>query len=335
MIRSQISRQLDDSLQSATQGLIRAARIREMEARSARGQVVDAVDELRIPDRTLYLIDSVGRPVKPPAADDWIREAAVTAVRLGTANVTHHARREFRLRLYATTFRLNSGATWVAAATADDADLDGRYASLIAAFSAAALIALVLVAGGGWLLVQKSTRPIELSIEQMRRFMAEAAHELRTPLTVLRSRAEVTLQQPRDAASYVASLDSIAAESRRLGTIVEDLLMLARADAGQRRIDRQRVYLDDLALDAAGAARAMATAKGVSLDVADFEEAAVDGDPALLRQLLMIVLDNAVKFTPSGGKVTVSVRQLAGGTAVTVTDTGIAGIAPHDIAEDL
>src|SRR5579871_1221880 len=81
VIASQLSRQLDDSLQSATMELIRAARIREMEARSARGQVMDAVEELRIPDRTLYLLADNGAPIKPAAADQWIRDAAVSAAK--------------------------------------------------------------------------------------------------------------------------------------------------------------------------------------------------------------------------------------------------------------
>ena len=76
VIHSQFSQQLDNSLRNATRELIRAARIREMEAKSAHGAVVDAVDELHIPDRSLYLLDSAGHPVKPLVASDWIRVSA-------------------------------------------------------------------------------------------------------------------------------------------------------------------------------------------------------------------------------------------------------------------
>ena len=79
----------------------------------------------------------------------------------------------------------------------------------------------------------------------MRRFMADAAHELRTPITILRTRAEVALQQPREAANYVDALRGVEAEARRLGTIVDSLLVLARADTGERQIDKERVFLDD------------------------------------------------------------------------------------------
>src|SRR2546430_15229940 len=78
-------------------------------------------------------------------------------------------------------------------------ELEDEYASLIEAFGAAALAALLLVVGGGSLLVRKPSAPIERSMEQMRRFMADAAHELRAPVTILRTRAEVALGQDRDA----------------------------------------------------------------------------------------------------------------------------------------
>src|SRR6185437_6804768 len=112
-------------------------------------------------------------------------------------------------------------------AVADKVELEDRYASLIATFGAAAAAALLLVVAGGWFLVRKSTAPVERTIEHMRRFMADAAHELRTPLTVVRSRADVALQQPRSPAEYAEALRGIERESRRLGSIVDDLLILA------------------------------------------------------------------------------------------------------------
>ena len=320
-IRSQMSRHLDDSLRLAVGELMRAARIRELEARTARGAVVDAVDELHIPDRALYLLATDGSLVKPPVADAWIEAAARTAAQRGSVDreVSLAGR---RLRLHAERFTV-PGRTYVGAAVADVVELEDQYAALIGAFGAAALAGLVLVAAGGWLLVRKSTGPVEASMETMRRFMADAAHELRTPITVLRSQAEVALQRERDAEGYAAALRRVESEAERLGATVEDLLTLARADAGERPVERRRVFLDDLALDAASGARALATKRGVALEVGRFEEAVVTGDPALLRQLLMIVLDNAVKFTPGGGRVRVSAAAPSGQAEVVVEDTGV------------
>ena len=331
VIRYQLSQQLDGSLHSATQELVRAARIREVEAAGARGRVIDAVDELNIPDRTLYLLDPQGNPVKPDTAADWIRSAAREAAASGRITIERDFPDQESLRLHALRFRLASGRALVAVAVADQIELEDRYADLIAAFAAAAFAALVLVAAGGFLLVRKSTAPIERSMIFMRRFMADAAHELRTPITVLRTRAEVALQQPRDAEHYVSALLGVEAEARRLGGIVDSLLVLARADAGERQIERERFFLDDVAIDAAGAERIVARQKGVEVTVEEFEEAPVVGDPALVRQLIMILLDNAVKFTDSGGEVHVRVSLHEGVPTFAVQDTGI-GINRDDLS---
>jgi signal transduction histidine kinase len=330
VIGRQFARQLDDSLHDATVELERAARIREMESKTARGQVVDAVEELHIPDRALYLFGSAGEPVTPRRADAWISRAASDAARVGSLERDQNPNRGHTLRLYAERFTLASGTPMVAVAVADKIELEDRYASLIATFGAAAAAALLLVVAGGWLLVRKSTAPVERTIEHMRRFMADAAHELRTPLTVVRSRAEVALQQPRARPEYEDALRGIERETRRLGSIVEDLLILARADAGERPIARERVYLDDLTLDAAGAASAVAQAKGVTLELDEFDEAPVEGDPTLLRQLVMILLDNAVKFTGRGGRVHVRVGAPSERPTLVVEDTGV-GIAPEQL----
>jgi signal transduction histidine kinase len=213
---------------------------------------------------------------------------------------------------------------------ADRVELEDKYADLIAAFAGAASAAVLLVAAGGFFLVRKSTAPIERSMNFMRRFMADAAHELRTPITVLRTRAEVALQQTRTPESYVSALTAIEAESRRLGGIVDSLLVLARADAGDLPLRREKFFLDDVVVDAASAERVVATQKNVEVTVDEFEETPVEGDPDLVRQLVMILLDNAVKFTDPGGEVHVRVGMNDGAPRFTVQDTGI-GIRAEDL----
>jgi len=330
-ISHQLSEQLDQSLRNATLELVRAARIREQEGANPRARVLDAVDELNIPDRDLYLLDPKGEPIKPAAADPWIREAARQAAATGQATVQRGLAEDKTLRLHAVRFRLTSGSDLIAVAVADQEELEDKYTDLITAFVVFAFAALFLVAAGGFILVRQSTAPIERSIEFMRRFMADAAHELRTPITILRSRAEIALQQPREEATYVDALRGIEAEARRLGGIVESLLVLARADAGERQIEKQPLFLDDIALDAAGAARLVARQKNVDLTIDEFEEAPIQGDPTLVRQLIMIVLDNAVKFTDAGGEVGVGVSMQQGAPTIIVRDTGI-GIRADEMA---
>lgn len=323
VIRHQIARQLDTSLQAATAALMQAARIREVERAQAQGPVVDAVDELHIPDRSLYLLDSVAHSIKPERAAPWILAAAREAAATGRADRDRSAPGEHVLRLHAERFRGTAGTAYVAVAVADRLELEDQYASLIAAFGAAALAGLLLVAGGGYVLVRQSTAPIERSIAQMRRFMADAAHELRTPITILRTRAEVALGQEREPGRDATTLAAIAREAARLGGIVGDLLTLARAETGERPVAREPLFLDDAAAGAVDAARALADSKGVKLEVGAFDEAKIVGDPTLVRQLLLIVLDNAIKFTPASGHVGLNVSTADGRADVVITDTGI------------
>lgn len=327
-VRRQLSRQLDASLRTAVAELRRAARIREVEQAQATGPVVDAVAELRIPDRVLYLFDADARPIVPPQAAPWIVSAAQLAGRAGAANVDFDSPEDHQIRLHAERFTGRTGQRYVAAAVADRVELEDRYASLIEVFAAAALAALLLVAAGGYILVHQSTAPVEESMKQMRRFMADAAHELRTPITILRTRVEVALEQARESSADAATLHAVAQEAERLGAVVGDLLTLARADVGERPMVREAVYLDDLTADAVEGMRTLAARHQVMVQIGSFEEARISGDPTLVRRLLLILLDNAVKFTPAGGRVDVDVRARDGRRSVVITDTG-PGIPPE------
>lgn len=322
-IRRQISRQLDLSLVAATHALEQAARVREVERARARGPVADAVEELHIPDRDLYFFDSAGSPIIPPAYSPGIGAVAREAARTGVVRRTLDRPGNHDLRIYAERFVGGSGTRYVALATVDRVDLEDQYASLIETFAAGALAALVLVAAGGWFLVRQSTTPIERSMDRMRQFMADAAHELRTPVTILRTRADLALGQPRDPARDAGVLEAVAREAGRIGAIVGDLLTLARADAGERPLAYERVFLDDLAADTVNDLRPLAERRGVTVAVGAFEECAVRGDPVPLRQLLRILLDNAVKFTPAGGRVRIDALVEGGAPTVRVADTGI------------
>jgi len=329
-IRHQLARQLDASLRAATAALQRAARIREVEGAHATGPVMDAVAELHIPDRDLYLLDGDGQPITPPGVPAWIRAAARRATAAHPVDLDFDEPGGKEVRLHAEQFTGGAGATYVAAAVADRLELEDRYASLIEVFAAAALGALLLVAGGGYVLVRQSTAPVERSMEQMRRFMADAAHELRTPVTLLRTRADVALGQERAAERDAETLRAVGREAERIGVIVGDLLTLARADAGERPAVREAVYLDDQAADAVESIRALAQRAGVALEVGAFEEAPISGDPVLVRRLLLILLENAVKFTPAGGHVRLDVTVRDGQRAVVISDTG-PGIDPADL----
>jgi signal transduction histidine kinase len=330
-ITGRYDRELDESLRDNARELVRVIHLQPDAASVA--HVLDS-SRFRVPERLLYVTDQDGARIAGPEMPAWLVELAKEAARTGPATGAHdiesHDGKPSRLlRAYAEPVRLATGRSLVAVSAADEVEIEDRYAALIAIFAIAALAALVMVAVGGWILARQSTAPIERSIRHMRRFMADAAHELRTPLTILRSRAEVTLQRPRQADDYVSALQAVERESARMGGIVEDLLLLARADAGERPIDRKRLFLDEVVFDAAETARVMADRSAVRLEFGELPEIAVEGDGALLVQLVIILLDNAIKYTPAGGAVRVSLAADASTAALTVADTGVGIAAEH------
>jgi len=166
------------------------------------------------------------------------------------------------------------------------------------------------------------------SFDRQRRFMADASHELRTPVAILRGEAEVALSRPeRSLEEYRESLEAVRAESQRLTHIVEDLFTLARADAGQYPLSPQDFYFDELVADCTRAARTLALAKNISLQCDAVPELPIHGDEALLRRMILNLLDNAIKYTPEGGQVTLLCRRENGKYALSVNDTG-PGISP-------
>ena len=321
---------LDASLRAATKEIEHAADRREEERTAPRAKGDDEVVELRIPDRDLYLFDLSGRPLTPPTADSMVQALAREAAAKGSSTNHWDALQDSTLQAYAERFTTKHGYQYVAAAVANRDTIDDRYAMLLGLAGALGALGLVLVASGGWLLARKSVAPVELTMERMRRFMADAAHEMRTPVAVIRSRVDVTLERPRDAAAYETTLTELRAEIERLAMLVNDLFTLAHADADGRVFTPVRVQLDEVVLEAVSTAGWIASRRKISLDVAEAEEAVIDGDAALLRQLVMILLDNAIKFSHAGGRVDISVRADSGAATVVIQDQGV-GIAQADV----
>jgi signal transduction histidine kinase len=152
--------------------------------------------------------------------------------------------------------------------------------------------------------------------------MADASHELRSPVAIIRGEAEVALSKARTSEEYRESLGIALDEARRLSQIVEDLLTLARADAGEYALRPRDFYLEELAADCVRTARSMAAARAIRLSYQPDGEMPIYADEALVRRLVMNLLDNAIKYTPEGGSVNVACTRSGGEYAVTVRDTG-------------
>src|SRR5215813_1537923 len=161
------------------------------------------------------------------------------------------------------------------------------------------------------------------SFDLQRQFMADASHELRTPLSVMRTTAQVILERPRrDENEYRNALAMIDDQTRRLARIVDDMFTLARADAGRRPLAHSAFYLDELIVETARAAGVLAARKGVMVETAWSPEVSYYGDEHLLRQMLLNLLDNAIKHTPAGGVVRVNLNQFEKRCEVVVADNG-------------
>lgn len=172
---------------------------------------------------------------------------------------------------------------------------------------------------------------LDRSFDSMRRFVQDASHEIRTPLAVIRGEAEVALAKERGPAEYQESLAVIQEESRRLSRLVEDLLNLARADAGRVQLHVEELYLNDLVAECCRSIEPQAAARNIQLQCGAREDVALRGDEELLRRMVWNLLDNAVRYTPPGGKVSASVEAQDGEVRVRVADTGV-GIAPEAAA---
>jgi heavy metal sensor kinase len=170
---------------------------------------------------------------------------------------------------------------------------------------------------------------LERTLDDQRRFMADASHELRTPVSVLRTLTDVTLGQARGPDEYREALVTAAKQTRRLARMVDDMFLLARADAGALATEPTTFYMDELIAECVREIGLLAREKGVAVASHGAREAGFRGDERLLRQMLLNLLHNAVRHTPAGGRVDVTLEATASAVEMAVVDTGC-GIPPGD-----
>jgi signal transduction histidine kinase len=172
---------------------------------------------------------------------------------------------------------------------------------------------------------------LETSFTALRRFVADASHELKTPLTVMRAGVERALTSQKAAPELLVPLEETLQELRRMTELVDALLTLARVDEGRMELHREPVDLGEVMQEVHETTQMLGEEAGVevTLDVPS-DSVMVEGDPGRLRQLVMNLATNAVKYTPAGGHVWLSLTGTAQAATIAVRDTGI-GIAPGDV----
>lgn len=184
---------------------------------------------------------------------------------------------------------------------------------------------------GGLLLANRALRPTRLAFARQQTFIADASHELRTPLTILQTEAEILLRgRDRLSEDDAALLQDIVSEAQHLDGLATHLLALARLDAGKVQLEYDVIDLTELARKAMHRIRLLASEKGVTLCQNPDGPLIVIGDWQLLEQVVLILLDNAIKYTPPGGVIKVGTSEADHQMAqVNISDTGIGIAAEH------
>ncbi|MDQ6672376.1 MAG: ATP-binding protein, partial [Chloroflexota bacterium] len=170
---------------------------------------------------------------------------------------------------------------------------------------------------------------LERSFRRQRQFTADASHELRTPLTMLASQIDVALDQDRTPADYQELLRSLREDAQRMTQLVSELLTLARADAGQQLLTREQLDVGELAHTVVQSMQPLAAERRLHLIEYVHPQVTVSGDQMRLTQLLINLVENALRHTPPEGRVVVSVTQRAGHAELRVQDTGVGISAEH------
>lgn len=164
---------------------------------------------------------------------------------------------------------------------------------------------------------------LDQSLQQSRRFVADASHELRTPLTVLRGEIESLLEEPVRTDAWKDRLGSALEEVERLTNIVEGLFAISRLDAGEAQSEWVRFELGKLVSSTSDQMELLAEDKNIKVTCKTIPAVWVEGDRARLKQVIVNLLDNAIKYTPAGGAITLAVRSVDSKAIFEITDNGL------------
>jgi len=191
------------------------------------------------------------------------------------------------------------------------------------------LLAVFMVFVGSLILSKAAIRPIQASWQKQLDFTADASHELRTPITVIQTNLDLVMDNPDETVeSQLKWLENIEAENKRMAKLVEDLLTLSRADTDQQMLKKETFMLDEAISEAATPFEPIANEKNIELNVKADNRIAFFGDEKRIKQLIVILLDNALNYTDSG-TVTMALGKGEKEITITVTDTGHGIEAEH------
>jgi signal transduction histidine kinase len=255
--------------------------------------------------------------------------ASVSAARNGRTDVRYANLEDTPVRVLSEPMQVGA-QTWVVQILQDRTSEQRVLDTVLLVLVIGGLAVLAASVAFGFLDAGRALVPIRESLRRQREFAADASHELRTPIAVIKSSVEDMRRNPQQPVSEVGqALEDVEAEADRLTRLVDDLLLLARADSGTLALRRDDLDLTDAAGEALHSLAHRAAGRDVRLEL-DATPTPVRGDADRLRQLIGIVVDNAIRHAPSGSLVTVRVRPDARHAVISVDDEG-RGIRPQDL----
>lgn len=273
--------------------------------------------------RLLFNPNNLDLPLNPDQHAFW----AALAVGSDLRTITLNDGRRARLLTYRLTRSGGPAALQLARELSDQEQVLNQLTLGLIGLGA---FSMALVGAASWWLAGRALRPAQDAWERQQRFIASASHELRAPLTLIRASAEVALREtPPDAADQHELLGDILAESDHMRRLVDDLLTLTRLDSGQLKLAIKPVDLADLLRSVQRQVARLGEQRGVAV-VLEAADGTVQADAERLQQVLLIVLDNALRYTPSGGRITLSAKPIERMVQIDIADTG-SGIAPEHL----
>jgi len=304
------------------------------------------VGEVLFPDRQVSLLDPTGRPMShprrlsgvvlspplrvieaplnPSLAPGWT--VRVTHSADGLIRSTRRLDRGLTVGIFVSAFLAGLVGWWLTGRTLEPVGMMAHAAEGIQASRPSERLPITDPSdelGRLGLAFNDLLDRLERALGQQRQFLADAAHELRTPIARLRSQLELA-ERPGSAPLTPEAIAGLHSDLERMAMMLDELLQLARVDAGERTLQPARLFVDDVAHEATAAWRAAAERRGLALEFeVPEQEVPLAADPVLLRRLIDTLLDNAIRYSSSGGRIEVTARAEGGYAVIDVADRGI------------
>jgi two-component system sensor histidine kinase CiaH len=228
-------------------------------------------------------------------------------------------------------YKQSSGAIASVGIVRSMEDVKGTLRSLLWDIAAGIIAGVVISIFAGLFLAGRALVPIRDSWEKQQRFVADASHELRTPTAIIHAQTELLFRHPAHSIEQESpNIAVILKESKRMSKLLDDLLTLARSDSNQLEIQSSAIALDSLLRELSEQFKLLASTKGIDIITELQEPLSLWGDEGRIRQLLIILLDNALKYTPPSGRIELAGRYQSNSVYISVTDTGC-GIAEDEL----